>query len=53
MILDSNVHGANIGPTWVMSAPVGPHAGPVNLAIRDIQQFDIEGLIPCKILQIY
>ena len=31
---DSKVHGANIGPTWVLSAPDGPHVGPVNLAIR-------------------
>ena len=31
---DSKVHGANMGPTWVMSAPDGPHVGPMNLAIR-------------------
>ena len=30
----SKVHGANMGPTWVMSAPDGPHVGPMNLAIR-------------------
>ena len=24
---DSNVHGANMGPTWVLSAPDGPHVG--------------------------
>ena len=34
-IPDSNVHGANMGPTWVLSAPDGPHVGPMNLAIRD------------------
>ena len=22
-------------PTWVQSAPAGPHVGPLNLAIRD------------------
>ena len=22
---DSKVHGANMGPTWVLSAPDGPH----------------------------
>ena len=22
---DSKVHGANMGPTWVLSAPYGPH----------------------------
>ena len=31
---DSKVHGANMGPTWVLSAPDGPHIGPMNLAIR-------------------
>ena len=30
---DSKVHGANMGPTWVMSAPDGPHVGLINLAI--------------------
>ena len=32
---DGKVHGANKGPTWVLSAPDGPHVGPMNLAIRD------------------
>ena len=36
-IPDSKVHGANMGPTWVLSAPDGPHVGPMNLAIRDIK----------------
>ena len=31
---DSKVHGANMGPTAVLSAPDGPHIGPMNLAIR-------------------
>ena len=30
----SKVHGANIGPTWVPSAPDGAHVGPRNIAIR-------------------
>ena len=30
---DSKVHGANMGPTWVLSAPGGSHVGHVNLAI--------------------
>ena len=34
-IPDSNVHGAYMGPFWVLSAPDGPHVGPMNLAIRD------------------
>ena len=29
----SKVHVANMGPTWVLSAPGGPHVGPMNLAI--------------------
>ena len=35
-IPDSKVHGANMGPTWVLSAPDGPHVGPINLVIRDV-----------------
>ena len=31
---DSKVHWVNMGPTWVLSAPDRPHAGPINLAIR-------------------
>ena len=31
---DNKVHGANMGPTWVLSAPDGPHVGPINLAIK-------------------
>ena len=34
MYPDSKRHGANIGPTWVLSAPDGPHVGPMNLVIR-------------------
>ena len=34
-IPDSKVHGANMGPTWVLSAPDGPDVGPMKLAIRD------------------
>ena len=30
---DSKVHGANMGPIWVLSAPDGPHVGPMNFAI--------------------
>ena len=28
---DSKVHGANMGPTWALSAPDGPHVGPGTL----------------------
>ena len=31
---DSKVPGANMGPTWVLSAPDVPHVSPMNLAIR-------------------
>ena len=34
-ILDNKVYGANMGPTWVLSAPGGPHVGPMNLVISD------------------
>ena len=40
-IPDSKVHGANMGPTWVLSAPDGPHVGPMNLAIRDTSASNI------------
>ena len=30
---DSKIHEANMDPTWVLSAPDGPHVGPMNLAI--------------------
>ena len=31
---DSKVHGANMGPTWALSAIGGLHVGPINLVIR-------------------
>ena len=36
---DSKVHGANMGPTWVLSAPDGPHVGPMKLAIGVVLYF--------------
>ena len=33
-LLDSKVDGANMGPTWVLSAPDELQVGPMNLAIR-------------------
>ena len=39
---DSKVHGANIGPTWVLSAPGGPPVCPVNLSIRDVYSIDMD-----------
>ena len=35
---DSKVHGANMGPTWDLSATDGPHVGPMDLAIREATQ---------------
>ena len=29
-IPDNKVHGAHMGPTWVLSAPDGPRVGPMN-----------------------
>ena len=29
---DNKVCGANMGPTWVLSAPDGPQVGPINLS---------------------
>ena len=40
---DSKVHGANMGPIWVLLDPDGPHIGPLNLAIRA----DIRVLVIC------
>ena len=34
-IPESKVPGANLGPTWDLSAPDGPHVGPRNLAVKD------------------
>ena len=39
-IPDSKVHGGNIGPIWVLSAPDGPHVGPMNLAITSDHNID-------------
>ena len=33
---DNKGHMANMGPTWVLSAPDGLHVGPMNLAIRGL-----------------
>ena len=41
-IPDSKVHGANMGPIWVLSAPDGPHVGPMNLAIRNAFEANVK-----------
>ena len=35
---DNKVHGANMGPTWVLSAQGGPHVDPMNFAIWVISE---------------
>ena len=42
---DSKVQVAHMGPTWVLSAPGGPHVGPMNLAIRVLMQSVTKWLI--------
>ena len=39
---DSKVHGANMEPIWVLTAPDRPHVGPMNLAIRAMRLGVIE-----------
>ena len=36
-IPDSKVRVAHMGPTWVLSAPGGPHVGPMNLVLTEIR----------------
>ena len=33
---DSKVHGANMGPAWILPDADGPHVGPMSLAIRAV-----------------
>ena len=49
---NSEVHGANMGPTWVLVAPDGPHVGPMNLAVRDIYILHDEYLLEECILSV-
>ena len=42
---DSKVHGANMGPTWVLSAPDGPHVGSMNLVIRNCLTIPVNWVI--------
>ena len=49
-IPDNKVHWVNMGPTWVLSSPGGPHVGPMNLAIWDdhsrVSIVADDGLVP-------
>ena len=47
---ESKVHGANMGPTWVLSAPDEPHVGPMNIAImEDIDMVFVVHMYDCFI----
>ena len=35
---DCKVHGANMGPTWVLLAPDRSRVGPMNLVIREYME---------------
>ena len=43
---DSNIHGANKGPTRVLSAPYRPPASPMNLAFRVCLVYDYAQCLP-------
>ena len=47
---DNKVHVANMGPTWVLSAPDGPHVGPKNLAIRGLMDYNRKWLWLCHLM---
>ena len=48
---DSKIHVANMGPTWVLSDPDGPHVGPMNLALREIIIVVHQGVVPISLEQ--
>ena len=45
---DNKIHVANMGHTWVLSAPGGPHVGPMNLAIR-VGNMSMKSVIICSV----
>ena len=47
---DSKVHGANMGPTWVLSAPGGSHVGPMNLAIWSVSLYTYDSILQPRFL---
>ena len=48
---DSKAQWANMGLTWVLSAPDGPHVGPMNLAIRVIMR-KTNSRVPVPLLEV-
>ena len=58
MTPDSKIHGANMGPIWVLSAPDGPHVGPMNFTILDVierfsQRLEIHKWTRSRFISIY
>ena len=49
---DSKVHGANMGPTWVLSAPDGPHVGRMILAIRVVNTMAFDAWVKQGVLSV-
>ena len=39
-----------MGPTWVLSAPDGPHVGPMNLAIRAVIFLRVVGVVTAGVV---
>ena len=50
LISDSKIHGANMGPTWVLSGPGGSHVSPMNLAISKLHGSYVYDNIQHKVL---
>ena len=53
MFPDSKAHGANMGPTWVLSAPDGLQVGPMNLAIRVVYTLMLDLMIVVELFVLY
>ena len=45
---DNKIHGANMGTTWVLSVPDGPHVGPINIASRVMSSLQLHYIISCQ-----
>ena len=45
---ESKVHEANMGPIWGRQGPGGPHVGPMNFAILEVFDPDIESKVAEK-----
>ena len=50
---DSKVHGANMGPIWVLSAPDGPLFSPINLSIRGGYFTHVLENISCEVMVLF